>query len=541
MEIEIKIKHEFVRVLKTLGVDLGLDDVVIERCKQKEHGDFATNVAMRLSKVLKKAPVDIANMIIKEFALSEAHHLEVAGPGFINIFLKDDSLQSLILKIINEGSDYGRSKIGEGQKINVEYVSANPTGALHLGHARGAAVGDSLTRILSFCGYDVTREYYINDSGNQVNNLALSLKARYLQKCGIEALMPENGYYGKDLLAVADKIYDEVKDAYALDPDKHLDFFREEGIKINFDRIVKDLADFGATFDVFTSERWIREEGMVEKALADLKPRTYVEDQALYLITTDDGDDKDRVLVKTDGSYTYLLPDIAYHRYKYDRGFDTIIDIFGADHHGYVARLKSSMKSLGYDPSKIEVLMNQMVRLFKDGAEYKMSKRTGNAVSMKELCEEVGTDAVRYFFVTRSASSHLDFDLDLAKTMGATNPVYYCQYAHARMSTILESGEGYQLDPKGDLLTDESERDLLKILQDFQGVVEDAGLTREPYKVTIYIRKLASGVNDFYTKCRVLDPQEKELTSQRLALVKAAKIVLASALRLIGVSAPTHM
>lgn len=541
MEIEKSLKTEFIRVLQEMGQEVGEDQIVLERSRYKEHGDFATNVAMRLAKVFKRPPTAIADDIIARFRLPEVDRLEKAGPGFVNIFLKDDSLQSLIRHIAEKGADYGAQDYGSGHRINVEYVSANPTGELHLGHARGAAVGDSLTRILKACGYEVTREYYINDAGNQVNNLGRSVEARYLQRCQIAAEMPESGYFGQDIVNVAEKIYDEIGDAYALDGADHSDFYRERGIALNFDKIKQDLADFRATFDVYTSERWIRSQGLVEKALADLKGCTYEAENAVFLRTVDDGDDKDRVLVKSDGSYTYLLPDIAYHRYKYQRGFETVIDILGADHHGYVARLKSSMKSLGLDAGALEVLMVQMVRLFKNGEEYKMSKRTGNAVSMHELCQECGTDAVRYFFVTRSASSHLDFDLDLAKTMGSTNPVYYCQYAHARLATILESASDITPDLGGELLTAASERELLRCLGQFPSVVLDAGLTREPYKVTIYIRELAVKINDFYTQCRVLDPSQPALTAQRLGLVQAAKITLENALDLIGVSAPNHM
>lgn len=541
MEIETKIKNELLRILAEKNIDIQPEQISLDHGKVKEHGDYASSIALRLAKVLKKNPMDIAEDIAKEFSLDEVERYEVVRPGFINFFLKTDTLTNLIKEVFDKGERFGSNEYGKGKKINVEYVSANPTGELHLGHARGAAVGDSLTRILSFCGFDVTREYYINDAGNQVNNLAKSVEARYLLRCGKEAEVPENGYHGQDIINVADKIYNEIGDKYASDPDSHLDYFKKEGIKLNFDKIKNDLKNFHVEFDVYTSEQWVRDQGLVEKALQDIKPRTYESENAVFLKTVDNGDDKDRVLVKSDGSYTYLLPDIAYHRYKYDRGFDHIIDILGADHHGYVARLKSSMKSLGKDPDKIEVVMVQMVRLFKDGEEYKMSKRTGNAVSMEDLCQEVGTDAVRYFFVTRSASTHLDFDLNLATTMGTTNPVYYVQYAHARLMSILESGRDYTLNYSGTLLKEESERNLLKTMAEFKEVVLDAGITREPYKVTTYIRKLATRINDFYTVCRVLDPANAELTSQRLALVKAAEITLKNALTLIGVTAPNYM
>ncbi|MCI7622478.1 MAG: arginine--tRNA ligase, partial [Bacilli bacterium] len=434
--------------------------------------------------------------------------------------------------------------VGKGVKVNVEYVSANPTGALHLGHARGAAIGDSLTRILKKASYDVTREYYVNDAGNQINNLARSLQVRYLEECGQKGLeLPENGYHGKDIIAFAKVIKEKYGEKYVEDNEENFEFFKDEGSKIALEKIVSDLHDFRVDFDVFTSEKAIRKAHKVDEVVKELKPFCYESEGALFLNTTKDGDDKDRVIVKSDGSYTYLLPDIAYHKDKFDRGFDKLIDLFGADHHGYIARIKSSMKSLGYNPDNLEVKLVQMVRLFKDGAEYKMSKRTGNAVSMKELIEEVGVDAVRYFFNSRASSQHLDFDLDLAKTMGSTNPVYYCQYAHARLSTLISMGkdQGFDIDVSGNGLVDDSEIALMKSLAEYKKVVEDAALSYSPHKITIYVRKLASDVNDFYTRCRVLDKENKEITSARLGLCLASKIVLQDGLSLLGVNAPDHM
>ena len=462
MKLENKIAEELKRVLDKLGYEIKLDEIVIEHSKTREHGDYAANIAMRLAKVAHKSPRLVAEEIVNNFKLEEVEKIEVAGPGFINFFINLKSLQAVVKEVIKEGKKYGQLTYGNGTKVNVEYVSANPTGDLHLGHARGAAVGDSLVRVLRKCGFDVTAEYYINDGGNQVDNLAKSLLARYKEACGLgKQEMPENGYYGKDVIRIAKSIYKAEGDRLLpLSEDEQLKYLKEKGIQAMFAQIVKDLKKFGVEFDVFSSENKIRQDGKVEEVKAELKPMCYEQDGATYLKTIQDGDDKDRVIVKSDGSYTYLLPDIAYHKTKYDRGFDQIIDVFGADHHGYIARLKSSMKSLGYDPEKIGIVIIQMVRLFKDGQEYKMSKRTGNAVSMRELISDVGVSATRYYFVTRSGSSHLDFDIDLAKSLSSDNPVYYAMYSHARLVSMLDSAKlkGLTIDKSAHLLTEPVEK-----------------------------------------------------------------------------------
>ena len=545
MKHENKIAEELKRVLDKLGYEIKLDEIVIEHSKTREHGDYAANIAMRLAKVAHKSPRLVAEEIVNNFKLEEVEKIEVAGPGFINFFINLKSLQAVVKEVIKEGKKYGQLTYGNGTKVNVEYVSANPTGDLHLGHARGAAVGDSLVRVLRKCGFDVTAEYYINDGGNQVDNLAKSLLARYKEACGLgKQEMPENGYYGKDVIRIAKSIYKAEGDRLLpLSEDEQLKYLKEKGIQAMFAQIVKDLKKFGVEFDVFSSENKIRQDGKVEEVKAELKPMCYEQDGATYLKTIQDGDDKDRVIVKSDGSYTYLLPDIAYHKTKYDRGFDQIIDVFGADHHGYIARLKSSMKSLGYDPEKIGIVIIQMVRLFKDGQEYKMSKRTGNAVSMRELISDVGVSATRYYFVTRSGSSHLDFDIDLAKSLSSDNPVYYAMYSHARLVSMLDSAKlkGLTIDKSAHLLTEPVEIELLKTIAGFQDAILEAGLTREPYKITIYIQKLASQINEFYTKCRVLDEGNPDLSASRLALCKASAQILKNALDLIGVKAPNRM
>lgn len=544
MKLENKIQNELARVLSKLGYDFPKEEIVIEHSKTREHGDYAANIAMRLTKIAHKNPHLIAEEIVAEFKLEEVEKIEIAGPGFINFFVSLKALQKIVTDVIIKGRNYGQLDYGHDVKINVEYVSANPTGDLHLGHARGAAVGDSLVRILRKCGYDVTAEYYINDGGNQVDNLALSLLARYKEACGLgKQELPENGYYGKDVIRIAKKLYQEKGDSLLGKPAiEQIEILREEGTKAMFAQIIKDLKKYRVLFDVYTSENKLRQEGKVERVKKDLEPMCYSTEGAVFLKTVQDDDDKDRVIVKSDGSYTYLLPDIAYHQNKYERGFDQLIDVFGADHHGYIARLKSSMKSLGYDPDRLGIVIVQMVRLFKDGQEYKMSKRTGNAVSMRELIKEVGVDATRYFFVTRSGSSHLDFNIDLAKSLSSDNPVYYAMYSHARLRSMLDLAKSkFEIDKTASNLKEPSEIELIKTLAGFPDAILEAGLTREPYKITIYIQKLATSVNEFYTKCRVLDPSNPEVSSSRLALCKACALTLKNALELIGVKAPKRM
>ena len=542
MDIQDKIKEGVIGALVKCGIEANPGEIVITASNTRDHGDYTTNIAMRKAKVAGKKPVDFANELISLMNIDGIEKIEVCAPGFINFFLKSDELGSVVSKIIEEGEKYGSVKQEHPIKIDIEYVSANPTGTLHLGHARGAAIGDALSRIYKKAGYDVTREYYVNDAGNQINNLAKSLRARYLEICGIECEFPEDGYHGEEIIETAKKIYEEKNDSITEDTETNFDYFKQYGINVLLDAIKKDLHEFRVDQDVYTSEKSIRDRGDIEKVLEQLKPYCYEQDGALFLNTTKDGDDKDRVLVKSDGSYTYLLPDIAYHADKYNRGFDELIDLFGADHHGYVARLKSALTSLGYDASKFTVSLVQMVRLFKDGEEFKMSKRTGNAISMKELVDECGVDSVRYFFVSRSGNSHLDFDIDLAKTLGSENPVYYAQYTHARLCGIMFNGEKFMpFDGKGDLLVTTSEKDLLLLLKEYPETVKIAASEKEPYKITNYVHSLSVSINEFYTKCRVLDDQNISLSKQRLALVKACEIVLKDALSLIGVSAPERM
>ena len=539
MDIVESLKLKIQEALGFSGKIASLNDIVIEKSKDTAHGDYASNVAMKFAREFSKAPRDVANMIISNINMDGIDKIEVAGPGFINFFMKNDSLQVFVKKIIEQGDDYGRLP-SNGQKVNVEFVSANPTGLLHVGTARGAAIGDSICRILDFAGYDVTREYYINDAGSQIYNLGLSLKARYEEIFGLQSSIPEDGYAGHDIVEIAQALAEEIGDK-ALFMDNAIDFYKERAMKVELDRIIADLDTFRVHFDVFSSEKAIRADNAIEKEIEYLKDYVYEADKALYLKTTAFVDDKDRVIRKSNGEYTYFMPDICYHVNKMSRGYDFIIDVLGADHHGYINRMKSALMMHGYKEETLHVELIQMVRFLKDGQEYKASKRRGDAITLRDVCEEVGVDAMRYFFAMRAASGHLDFDMDLAKEQSSNNPVYYAQYAHARLCSILEQGKDIALDESAKNLALPSEMALLKHLADFPNVINNAAEDKAPYQITNYIHALAELVHAFYNECRVIDRENPGLCSSRLALVKASQIVIKNALNLIGVSAPIHM
>lgn len=543
--IDSQLKEAIQEAVK-LAFDLDLDEgqIVVEIPKNKEHGDFSTNVAMQLTRTLRKNPRIIAQELVEKFPKEKVgiESIEIAGPGFLNLTLKKDSFAKVVKEILEQQKDYGNQPKNH-IKVDLEFVSANPTGSLHLGHARGAAWGDSCARIMNKAGYDVTREYYVNDAGNQIANLAQSLYARYSQALGHEKEIGQDGYLGKDIEEKGKELAKEYGDRFLEGTLEDLDFFRKEGIAFELDKIKKDLNDYRVHFDVWSSEQKLRDDKEVEKVLERLakKGYTYEKDGALWFRTTDFNDDKDRVLRKQDGSLTYLVPDIAYHNNKYARGFDVLVDFFGADHHGYIPRLKASMAALGNDPEKLHVDIIQMVRLVSDGEEVKMSKRLGNATTINELCERVGVDAARYFFVQRALDSHLDFDVELATKKSNENPVYYAQYAHARMCSILKQVPEWTVPNSFDRLVHEKEIDLMKTLQEYPKVVRESARTRQVHKMCHYIQNLASKFHSFYNACKVIDPQDQELSDQRLALVKATQIVLADALNLIGVDAVESM
>ncbi|WP_117161562.1 arginine--tRNA ligase [Paraliobacillus sp. X-1268] len=551
-EMQERLKTEIKQaVLKAeLATEAELPAIVLEQPKDKGHGDYATNIAMQLARIAKKAPKQIADEIVAALDTMEASimKVEIAGPGFINIFMDNTYLTRLIPVILKEGDNYGRSEAALGYKVQVEFVSANPTGDLHLGHARGASVGDSLCNILDAAGYDVEREYYINDAGNQINNLAKSVQARYMQALGKDTAMPEDGYHGKDIIALGEELVDAYKDEWANKPEEErLEFFKEYGLKYEIKKLEKDLSEFRVNFDQWFSETSLYDDGKIAPTLALLKDKghTFEEDGATWFRTTDFGDDKDRVLIKNDGTYTYLTPDIAYHNNKLERGFKTLINIWGADHHGYIPRMRAAIQALGYESETLEVEIIQMVNLFENGEKVKMSKRTGKAVTLRELMEEVGVDAMRYFFVMRSSDSHLDFDMDLAKSESNDNPVFYVQYAHARICAMLRQAEekGFLTDENIDasLLVSEKEEDLLKRIGEFPQVIIDAAENRTPHRLTQYIFDVASALHSFYNAEKVLDAENPERTKARLALMKSVKYTIANGLQLIGVKAPESM
>ena len=534
------------KLLLSAGLSLGLNikesDVVLQRTKDPSFGDYASNIAMRFAKGLGKNSRDFALEIIEKVQDPIIVKAEVAGPGFINFFLRADAMSTVLKDVFKQGEAFGKAA-PNGKKINIEYVSANPTGDLHLGHTRCAAVGDTIANILSHAGYDVTREFYVNDCGNQVEHLGISLRARYHELFGEPLVLGDDDYHGQDLIAIAQSIKDQFGDKYLVDNQESHDFFIRFGIDAELGKLKKDLADFRVCFDRFSYESDIRKSGAVEKALAELTEKGYVyqSEGATYLRTSDKLDDKDRPIVKSNGQYTYFMPDIGYHYDKMSRGYDLLIDILGADHHGYINRMKSALMMKGYSADSLEVELVQIVRVFRDGAEVKMSKRTGKAIAHRDLLEDVGVDAVRYFFVERSPSTHLDFNYNLATEQSSNNPVFYAQYAHARCCSLLHLGADIEIDETGANLGNEQETAILKHLASYPQTILDAARDRAPYRICGYVHDLAGLVHEFYAHNRVIDRDNLPLTSSRLALVKAAKIVLSNALAILGVSSPSKM
>ncbi len=517
--------------------------VMLEIPKVKEQGDYSSNIAMRLTKTLRQNPRMIAEKIVEACAeLDYIEKIDIAGPGFINFFVVPSYLANIALEVMEKDADYGRSE-KKDQSILLEYVSANPTGRLHIGHARGAAWGDSLARVLDFAGYDVLREYYINDLGNQIKMLSHSIYARYAAEFGHERAIPEDGYRAEDIHVIAKKIAQEDGDKW-LEKEENVwePYFRQRGVELELAQIEEDLGRFGVRFDSWVSEKWIHDEGRVEEALEKLKDAdlTYERDGALWFKSTEYGDDKDRVLIKNDGLYTYLVPDIAYHLYKLERNYDRLINLWGGDHHGYIPRMRAALEALGHK-DVLDVDIIQMVRLVDEGQEVKMSKRSGNAVALIDLIEDIGSDAARYFFVSRSLNTPLDFDLTLARKQSNENPVFYAQYAHARMHSIMRQAPAIEKQDRLSLLEDEREIELLKYINEFPSVVEDAAATREVQKITNYIQELSARFHRFYGNLKVNDPENPSLSNERLHLVKASQITLRNALHLIGVNAPESM
>lgn len=540
MNIETFLKNKILHAIKKIGLDIQEGEVVLEHPKDETRGDYATNAALQHAKRIGLKPRDLAAKIVEEIDRSGLTKIEIAGPGFLNFFIASNTLQAIVEDIISQDRNYGRG-MPKKQKINVEFVSANPTGDLHLGHARCAAIGDSICRLYEFAGYEITREFYVNDAGAQVNKMGASLRARYLNEFGIDASVPEDGYHGLDLVDIAKLVKEIHGDKLVADTEANMKTFIQEGIRLELEKIKKDLADFRVTFDLYSFETDVRKDGKVEKTLRDYREFTYLDNGATFLRTSAFLDDKDRPVVKSDGSYTYLMPDITYHLEKLSRGYDLLVDVLGADHHGYTNRMRSALMMKGYPAEIIDFELVQVVRLMKGDVEVKMSKRGGTTITLRELSEEVGVDATRYFFVARAATSHLDFDYDLALERSSSNPVYYAQYAHARLCKLLETGADIGLDISAKNLRESSEINLLKHLQEFPITIESCAKTREPYKVATYIQKLAGLTHAFYTECRVIDRDNPELSQSRLALCKASQIVMRNALNVLGVTAPEQM
>ena len=526
-----------------------LPEVLLEVPPQKEFGDFATNFAMQSARALKGNPRMIAQAVVNNLDCAYVEKMEIAGPGFINFYLKQDWMYDMLAGIIAEGENYGNLVSDCKEKIQVEYVSANPTGPLHVGHGRGAAVGSALANLMKAAGMNVSREYYINDAGNQINNLAASVNARYLEQLGQTVEFPENGYHGHDIIETAERIVRIYGDRFLnMSEEERLKEFRTIALKEKLAALKEDLEAFNVTYDEWFSEQTLHDANAIKNACDLLTERGYLYEEggALWLKATEYGDDKDRVVIRDNGIPTYFAADIAYHQDKYARGFDRVINLWGADHHGYIARMKAAVGALGYHPDQLEVLILQMVSLYRNGELVKMSKRTGQSVTLNELIEEVGTDAARFFFVMRSIDSQLDFDLTLATEKSNENPVYYIQYAHARICSIMR-----QLDEAGivvmpaaeaklNTLTEASELELIKKLGEYPEMLAGAAKERAVHRVAHYVHDLAGLFHSFYNQCRILGV-DSDLQQARIALVKTVGHVIRHALGILGVSAPERM
>ena len=538
------------RKLAEWGVVLEVS-VSVEIPRQEEHGDFSTNAAMQLARHLGKKPREVAGelaeAIRREDDRSWIATLSIAGPGFINLMLSNDAWREVVATSLRKGDRFGSSDQGKGQKVLIEFVSANPTGPLHVGHGRGAAVGDALARILSFEGYEVVTEYYVNDVGNQMDNLGRSLYSRYLQECGVDAQLPEDGYRGDYLVELAREFHGEVGDRYkTVPPERALPVFRKVACERILNGIRKDLEDFRVRFD-----RWFREEtlhraGYVAGAIEKLRSRglLYESEGAVFFKSEAHGDEKDRVLVRADGRTTYFAADVAYHRHKFLKGYARMIDLWGADHHGYAPRLMAAMRGLGEDDLRLEILLVQFVTLLREGKAVQMSTRSGEFTTLREVLDEVGPDAARFFYLLRSFHSHLDFDLTLAKTQSSENPVYYIQYVHARICSIFREAAARQTPlsdhPSLSSLSLPDELALMKKVARFPDVVSEAAHLREPHRIPFYLLELSREFHAFYQNHRFLG-ETPERTQGRLALAKAVKTVVGIGLSLIGVSAPERM
>ena len=548
MNLKQQLKEAIEAAIKKADIVEEIPEVKVEVPKDKNNGDFSTNAAMTLTKLARKNPRDIAQAIIDNIDKEAASIKEVsiAGPGFINFKMETAELASVIYTVLDKKENYGRTERETAEKVLIEFVSANPTGDLHIGHARNASVGATLSNIMDFAGYDVTREYYINDAGNQINNLAKSIEARYFEALGEALNMPEDGYNGKDIKVIGEKLASEHPEYKDLEEAERISKFRDLGVEYEMRKLKGDLAEFRINFDNWFSETALYESGEIDEAMTKMKDNGYIfeAEGATWLRTTDFKDDKDRVLVKGDGTLTYLMPDIAYHYDKVERGFDKLINLFGADHHGYINRLKASLGALGENPDKLEIQIMQLVRLIENGEEVKMSKRTGKAVTLRDLIDMIGVDAARYFMIMRSTDTHFDFDLDLARSESSDNPVYYAQYAHARICSILRQAkeQGFEINTENpvDIIENEQALELLKKVLEFPNIVKGAAEARATQRIPNYIHDLAASFHKFYNAEKVLG-ENADKTRAYILMIEAVRQTLENALRLIDVSAPEKM
>ena len=534
--------------LKTLKLNNQLlSDVYLEFPPQKEYGDLSVNAALKLSKIFKKPPQAIADSIvghlhkiIKDTSLKDyISSIQIAGGGFINFFLTDNYFRKVLKEILILGENFGRSNLGGKQKVLVEFVSANPTGPLSVAHARQAAVGDTLCNVLKFLGFRVRREYYLNDEGNQIDLMGKSIEARFKQLQDRPVELPEGGYEGEYIRQIANQILKKARHK-----EHKTEFFSGYGVKYILKIIKQELKDFGIEFDSWYSQKKLTKSGEIKKALNWLKQKGFIyeKDRALWFKSTAFGDDKDRVVIKSDGSYTYLAPDIAYHKDKYQRGFNWLINLWGPDHHGYIARLQAAVKACGKALESLNIIIVQLVTIFRGGRPLPMSTRKGQYITLREILDEVGLDASRFFFLMRRTSAHLDFDLELAKKQTPENPVYYVQYAHARICSIMRNAhfKPRVLAANLNLLKEVEELTLMKRLWQFPRILEICYKNLDPYFVTVYLQQVAEDLHKFYDFHRVLSDDKKK-TCARLALIQAARIVLCRGLGLLGISAPESM
>lgn len=539
-------------IAKEKGVDAPIPEVHFERPKQEDHGDWATNAAMQNCKLLGCKPRELADEIVRRIGQDKhVKKVEVAGPGFINFYLSNLWMGDLLKAVLSAGENYGRVNLGQGRKAQVEFVSANPTGPLHVGHGRGAAVGDITGNILAFAGWEVEKEYYVNDAGLQMNILGRSTQSRYFELLGQpeKAPFPEDSYKGHYIYDIAQEVIDAHGKEFLDQPlDQSLPFFKTYSSGRILKDIQKDLGNFGVRFDKFFSEKTLYDRGLVPAAAQTLRERGHIYDQdgAVWFRSSEYGDDKDRVLFRSNGVPTYFASDIAYHKEKFDRGFKRVVDVWGADHHGYVPRMKAAVEAMGNDPDDFSILLIQFVNLLRDGEQVAMSTRSGQFVTLKDVVDEVGVDATRYYFVMRRSDSHLDFDLELAKRESADNPVYYVQYANARVNSILRKmrEKGIAMPDlsafDAELMAGAEEKRLFAKIAQFPEEVARAAEGLEPHRIVAYIHELAGDFHSYYNSGRILE-ETGALQSSHILMVEAARVVLANALRLLGIHAPERM